>query len=163
MPRMSVVPLGMSTRTVHLNSCGISPVRHMCCTISTRHIQRSVCRGVFEFSPGYTSRRHCLKCYARSWACPPALSRHKRRTTVSTSASDGVLSFTWTGSKCVAMVRPGGCGSYLWYRVWKSPLTFSISVQEGLGARRMCASTNVSVWCMLHEGQSLPLKALDTP
>ena len=40
MYQVSVVPLVMSTRTIHPNSCGISPVHHMCWTISTRHIQR---------------------------------------------------------------------------------------------------------------------------
>ena len=45
MSRVFVGPLGMMTRTVHPNSCGISPVLHMCWTMATRNIQWSTCKG----------------------------------------------------------------------------------------------------------------------
>ena len=37
-PRVLVVPFEIRTRKVHPKSCGISPVHHMCCAMSTRHI-----------------------------------------------------------------------------------------------------------------------------
>ena len=99
----------MSTRTVHPNSYGISPGFHMCCTMFTRHIQPSVCRGGFEFSPGYIFRSHCLKCSAWRWVCPPVLIGRRQQTLVSTSAYDEVASFILTGFTCVANVGPGVC------------------------------------------------------
>ena len=65
MPRVLVLPFIISTSSVHPNSCGISPVIHMCYTMFTRHIQRSISGGVFDCSLGYASLRHCLKCSAR--------------------------------------------------------------------------------------------------
>ena len=54
MLQVYVVHLGKSTKTVHPNSWGISPVYHMCWKMSTRHIQRSVCV-FFKLSPRYAS------------------------------------------------------------------------------------------------------------
>ena len=42
MPRVLVVPFVIRTRTVHTSSWGISPMLHMCCTMSTRHSQHSL-------------------------------------------------------------------------------------------------------------------------
>ena len=42
MTHVSVVPFGIRTRTNHPRSWGISPVHHICCTRSTRHIQHSL-------------------------------------------------------------------------------------------------------------------------
>ena len=114
MPWVSVLHLGMMTKTLHPNSCKISPVRHMCWKMSTRHIQRSFRGGVFEFSLGYTSCSHCFKRSARRWVCPPYLRGSMQQTTASNYASDGVASFTWTGYTCVARGKPGVCGSSLW-------------------------------------------------
>ena len=79
MSRVSVAPLGMRTKTVHPTYCGISPVRHMCWTMSTRHIHHSVYRVRFNFSLGYTSLSNCLKCSTQRWVCQPALSGHRKR------------------------------------------------------------------------------------
>ena len=108
MPCVVVFPFGISTRKVHINSYGISPVRHMCCTVSTRPIQRSLLGGVFECSPGYISLHHCLKCYAWRWVCPPALCGCSRCTAESTSTSDGILSFTCLGPCMLPEAIQGG-------------------------------------------------------
>ena len=113
MPRLYVIPVGMRTKTVHPNSCGISPVCHMCWTMSTRHIHHFVCGGIFESSLEYTYRIHCFKCSAWRWVCLPALKGRRRKIAASTSAFNGVLSLTWTGSTCVARGMPGSCGSLL--------------------------------------------------
>ena len=47
-----VVPFGIRTGIVHPNSCGISPVRHMCCTMYTRHIHCSIHGGGLRLLPG---------------------------------------------------------------------------------------------------------------
>ena len=106
-----VVPFVIRIRTVHPNSCGISPMCHMFCIISTRHRHCSIFRGVFNFSPGYASLHHCLKW---GWVCLPTLCGRRRSTSASTYTSNGISSFTFSGSTCVARGRPGGCGSSLW-------------------------------------------------
>ena len=113
MPQVSMVPLFMMTKTVHPNYCGISSVCHMYLKMSNRHIQCSVCGGVFQFYLGYASRSHCLKCSARRWVCLPALRGHMQQTSASTSAYDGVSLLTLTGSACVARGKPYECGYYL--------------------------------------------------
>ena len=79
MPRLSVIPFDMRTKTVHLNYCRIFPMRHMCWIMSTRHIQQSVLRGVFEFSPRYASHSHCLKCPTQRWVYKPDLRGRRRK------------------------------------------------------------------------------------
>ena len=114
MPLVLVVTFGIRTRIVHPNSWGISPVCHMCFTRSNRNIHCFLRRGVFECYPGYGSCCHCLKWFVRRWVCPYALCGRRRCTVVSTSASDGISLSTFAGSACVARVRTGGCGSYIW-------------------------------------------------
>ena len=114
MPRVLLFPFVVITRTHHTNSCGISPVIHMCCTMSTIHIQRSIRgEGVFNCSLGYSSLRHCLNCSAWRWLCLPSLCGIRRRTADSTDASYGISSFTLEESMCIARGSPGGCGSSL--------------------------------------------------
>ena len=132
---VSVFPFGISTSIFHPNSWVISPVRHMWCTRSTRRIHFSLHGGVFDCYLGYASHHHCLKCSARRWVCPPALCGRRCHTAASTYASDEILSFTISDSTCVSRGIPGGGVSSIWYRVWNSPLTFYMSVQEGLGTR----------------------------
>ena len=111
MPRMSVVPFGIKIRTVHPNYCGIPPVNHMCCTMSTIHSQCSIRAGVFDCYPGYTSLHHCLRCPAQRWVCPPTLCGCRWRTAVSASASIGILSFTLAGTTCITSGSPGVYGA----------------------------------------------------
>ena len=113
MPRVYVVPLGMSTKKVHPNSCRISPVRQMCWTMFTRHINLLICRRVFGSSLGYASRINYLKVSVQRWVRTHNLKGRRQQNAASTSASDGVTSLTWTSSTYVARGMPGGCGSYL--------------------------------------------------
>ena len=64
--------------------------------------------GVFDFYPGHASLCHCLKCSMQRWACKPTLWGSRQCTADSTSASNGISSFTLARSTCVARGRPGG-------------------------------------------------------
>ena len=97
MPLVSVATFGIRNRILHTNSWGIPPVRHMCCTRSTRHIHCSFRGGVFDWYPGYASLRRCLKCSAQRWVCPPSICGSRHNTAASTSASNVISSFTFAG------------------------------------------------------------------
>ena len=97
MPRVLVAPFGIRTSTIHTISWGISPVRQMCCSMSTRHRHSSLCGYLSDCSPGYASHHHCLKYSVLRWVCPTTLCGCRWRTTDSNSASNGISSFTLDG------------------------------------------------------------------
>ena len=143
MPRVYVVPLGVSTKTVLPDSYGICPVRHMCWTISTRHIHFSARGGGLRVLPRVRLSHPLFEMLCAEVDVSACLKGRMRQTDASTSTSDGVASLNWTRSTCVSRGIPGVYGSSLLYRVYKSPQTSSYRSGKIWVPTQMHTGTNI--------------------
>ena len=124
---MELGPVNSTPTPVGSPPCATCAVQYLLDTDSAPY------RGVFNCSPGYDSLRHCLKCSARRWMCPPALCGHRQRNGAPTSASDRTYFSPWPGPHVLPEEIQGGVAPTSGRGSVSPPPTFSIPVWEGLG------------------------------
>ena len=163
MPHVSVVPFIIRTKTINPSTWGISPVRQMSCTMSTRHSHRSL-HGGSSTDPCGTppsttvwSAPHgdgcvCPSCVGVSGVLlppppPPMGFCH--------SPWPGQCVFPGSGQGCVAPLSHRGYGSPPW--------TYPYPSMRGWAPVQTRADTTVSVWHSLFGSPILPWKYPDTP
>ena len=163
MPCVLVAPFLIRTRIVHPSSWGISPVRHMCCTISTKHRQRSLyggsstaTRGTAPVTTVWSATRGgvyvrltCVGVGGVPLPPPPPPMGSCR------SPCTGWSVFPGADQRCVAPTSDRGSVSSPWPSPYPS--------RRDWEPARMRANTRVSVWRMLRGGPTLLRKAPYTP
>ena len=162
-PLVSVVSFGISTRIIHPNSWGSSPMRHMWCTRSTRHIYCSLSRGssnVPRGMPPVTTTwnapcgggyvlQPCVGVGVVPLPPPPQ--------PMGSSCLPFPVRRMYPGSVQGGMAYPSDSGSET------LPWNFPFPSGRAWVPVQTIANTNVSVWRTIRRGPPLPWKAPGTP
>ena len=160
---VSVVPIGISTRTAHHSSWGIPSLRHICCTMYTRHIQCPSAGG------GSLAGLWGMPPVATFWSAPSG-DGYIRPTCVGVGGVPlppppppmGCLRSPWS-VHCVLIGKvQGGVSSPSDRGSGSPPWPFPYPSGRGWATVRTRADTNVSVWHTLYMGTPLLWKTLDT-